>query len=143
MLVALQFALTSDIALPEPGWAGGGVRGALPGIAALAAPNVLLQRTIFSPLRTASGNSETVALSPGIAVAGTVTVRGRSFAIIQTPGGKIVRVPLGGRIGGMRLVALNPTGAEFIAQGKRISVAFGAAAISPALQDSALEEEQE
>lgn len=142
-LAVSQFALTRDIALPEPGRAGGGVRGVLPEMASMSAPSVLREQSVFSPLRTANRIGAARSGSAGIAVAGAVTVAGRSFAIVQTPDGRVIRLPVGGRIAGMQLIALTPEGARFIAQGRRVSVAYGAIATPPAPQDTALEEEQE
>ena len=143
VLAVFQFASTRDIALPRPGGAGGGVRGVLPEIASMSAPTLLSERSIFSPLRTFSPNRPGTSATAGIAVAGVVTVAGRSFAIIQAPDGRVIRLPVGGRIAGMQLIALTPEGARFIAQGKRVSIAYGATAAPPVPQDTAPEEEQE
>lgn len=142
LAAALQLALTRDIALSEPDWTGARARGQLPAMAAIPAPARLREHSIFSPLRTAITSSDGRPTA-AIAVAGVVTAAGRSFAIIQLPGGKVTRLPLGGRVAGMRLVALKSDHAEFIAQGKRISITFGTAAYSAAPQDETVEEEQE
>lgn len=146
LLAALQFALTSDIELPEQGWSGGAARAEMPQIAGRSTPPILRTASIFSPTRTAQGEGTTGAALQlgGAAVAGTITVRGRSYAVVQRPDGQLIRLPVGGRLGGMQLIALLPEGAVFMAEGKRVQIAFGSAMLStPATPAADIEEEQE
>lgn len=129
VLAALQFALTTHPEPPPPSWSGGGTHAAMPRIAGRAAPEALLRGSIFAPTRTLQAQGTEGAPSPlgGAAVAGAVTVRGRSYAVIQRADGQVVRLPVGGRIEGMRLVALSPEGAVFQSGGQRSHIAFGTA----------------
>lgn len=141
-LAGLQLVLTGDVALPAPGWSGGGARVVMPSIAGAAIPAKLLENPIFSPART---GSSVVAEGPlgATSVAGAITISGRSFAMIARADGAIVRLPVGGRLDGMQLLALSPEGAIFRKDGKRIFVAYGPARTQPAAQDAGYQEEQE
>jgi hypothetical protein len=145
----LQLALTGgDTELPEPGWLGGGARTSLPqfGIGGIPAP--LREVTMFDPVRSASGAVGGAAAAPtgplgGAAVAGSISVRGRTFAIIQLPNGQVGRLPLGGRLGGLRLIALNPDAAVFQSGSKRVRVPYGSASFTPVVQAGDSEEESQ
>ncbi len=142
-LAALQLALTGAAEVPAPGWAGGGVRAGLPPIAVPAPDPVLRETTIFSPARTATATRDAVS-SPlaGTAIAGSIAVRGRSYAVVQRPDGRVARVGLGGMIAGYRLVALEPDGAILSNAGKRIRVVYGAAPVLPSPEAPAEETEE-
>ncbi len=145
----LQLALTGgDTELPEPGWLGGGARTSLPqfGIGGIPAP--LRDITMFDPVRSAAAAPGGAAAAPtgplgGAAVAGSISVRGRTYAIIQLPSGKSGRLPIGGRIGGLRLIALEPDSAVFQAGGKRIRMPYGTANITPVAPAGDSEEESQ
>lgn len=145
-LGALQLGLTGAVEVPAAGWAGGGVRAGLTPIALAAADPVLRETTIFSPARTA-GAAGDAAGSPlgGTAIAGSVAVRGRSYAVVQRPDGSVARVGLGGIVAGYRLVALEPDAAILSNAGKRIRVAYGAAPVlqSPDAPAEDIEEQSE
>lgn len=130
VLAALQFGLTANPELPEPGWSGGGTRVAMPLVAGRALPEALLRSTIFAPTRTLQLKGAEGAPSPlqGASVAGSITVRGRSYAVIQRSDGQIVRLPIGGRIAGQRLVSLSPEGALFQSGGQRSRIPYGTSA---------------
>ncbi len=144
-LAGLQLVLTGDVALPAVGWSGGGARVAMPTIAGTAIPGRLLTNPIFSPARTGGGADGAVAEGPlgATSVAGAITIGGRSFAMIARADGAIVRLPVGGRLDDMQLLALSPEGAIFRKDGKRIFVAYGPARTQPAAQDAGYQEEQE
>lgn len=127
VLAGLQFALTANPELPEPGWSGGGTRGAMPLIAGRAVPEALLRGSIFAPTRTLQAKGPDGAPSPlqGASVAGAVSIRGRGYAVIQRANGQVVRLPVGGRFAGMRLVALSPEGALFQSGGARSRIPYG------------------
>lgn len=132
MLCGLQFALTGAVELPEAGSMGGGVRTALPPID-LAGPDPALRLpTIFSPRRTAGGADSPSSPLGGTAIAGVIAVRGRSFAVVQHADGSVGRVPIGGRIAGLKLVALEADAAVLSGGGKPLRVAYGAAPVPEA-----------
>lgn len=132
VLAALQLVLTSDVQLPEQSLSGGGVRSKLPGIAPDGIDPLLLRNAIFAPTRTAGAEQSEATPLGGASLAGAVTVAGRSMAIVQRADGTVVRLPLGGSVSGMRLIAINRSGAVFVSGGKRVYVAFGAVASAPA-----------
>lgn len=143
-LAGLQFAMTANPELPEPGFAGGGARSVLPLIAGSAVPEVLARSSIFAPTRTLQAKSEGGAPSPlqGASVAGAVSVRGRSYAVIQRADGQIVRLPVGGRIAGQRLVSLSPDGAIFQSGATRSRIPYGTT-VAPAAAEPEAEETTE
>lgn len=141
--MAVQLALTGDIALPVPGWTGGGARAPMPAIAEGFVPPILRGSPIFSPERTARANEAATSPLGGAAVAGSISIRGRGFAVMQLPGGRIVHLPVGGSYAGMRLTALGPDNALFLAGGKRIAVPFGTTMTPPASIEAVPEEGQE
>jgi hypothetical protein len=79
----------------------------------------------------------------GAVLAGTVSIKGRSYAVVQRPDGGISRLAVGARYAGWRLQSLSSTGGVF-AQGKqRISMTFGMAPAPAATQTEENEEEQQ
>jgi hypothetical protein len=146
VLAALQLALTSDVALPEAGWTGGGGQLAMPRIGTTAIPGRLREDPIFSPTRSGSPGAEGATHAGplgGNSIAGAITVGRRSFAMILRPDGTILRLPVGGMIDGHQLLALSPDGAVFRKDGKRVHVAFGAGRIPPTEPSAGYQEEQE
>ena len=146
LAAVLQLALTGgDTQLPAPGWIGGGARVSLPQFGAGLVPPVLRRLTMFDPARSAAGPAGSVPPTGplgGAVVAGSISVRGRAVAIIQLPSGKVGRLAVGGSLGGLRLVALEPDGAVFQSGAKRIRVPFGAPTITPAAAAGSEEESQ-
>ena len=128
-MAGLQLALTGEVDLPDAGWSGGGARAVLPAIPAPPVPSGLQRDTIFDPARTGDAPDATANERPGggLVVAGTITRRGRTLAIMQAPGGGITYLAPGGRIAGMRLLALPAQGALFETKGQRGLVPYGSA----------------
>jgi hypothetical protein len=145
LCVALQLALTSDVEIPEAGRAGARARPQVPLIAGQFVPPIIQERPIFSPSRTlAIASDQTVALPlGGAAVAGTVSIKGRTYAVIQRPDGTITRLAVGQRYGGWRLRSLSPTGALFDKGAQKLPMSFGAAMAQPTTQTAENEEEQQ
>jgi hypothetical protein len=143
-MLALQLGLTRGVDLPETGWSGGGARSQLPEIAGQFVPPILKQQSIFSPTRTAQVAGVVAVVLPlnGAVVAGMISVRGRSYAVIQQPGGTIVRLPIGGRYAGWRLRNLSADGAVFDRGSKRLPLSFGAIPAQPVTETTENEEQQ-
>jgi hypothetical protein len=123
----LQFALTGAVDLPEVGWSAGGVRTVLPSVAFAASDPVLRQTAIFSPRRTAGAQDGPASPLGGTSIAGVIALRGHSYAVVQHADGSVARVPIGGRIAGFRLVALEPSEAILSGGGKPLHIPYGAA----------------
>jgi hypothetical protein len=142
-MLGLQLALTKGIELPEAGWSGGGVRSQLPNVAGQFVPPILKQQSIFSPSRTAQAGTGTAVALPlnGAIVAGMVSVRGRSYAVVQQPGGTIVRLPVGARYAGWRLRSLSTYGAVFEQGSTRLPLTFGALPAQPSAETTENEEQ--
>jgi hypothetical protein len=140
LLAAMQLLLTGPARLPdETGPRGGGVRAAMPEIRPGAVDPVLRAAPIFTPGRTMAGSEHGVSagadgagagsgLPGGWQLAGSVSVRGRAYAIVQDAAGRVIRLAPGGRIAGARLVSLSADGAVFVSGGQRMSIPFGATA---------------
>lgn len=139
--IGVQLALTGAVELPQRGWSGGGARWTMPEIGAVPVDPTLRAVPIFAPDRTSVTGAAAGAPLGGAVVAGSVSVRGQVHAILQKGDGSIVRLPLGGRFAGMRLIGLSGDGATFLAGGKPLRVPFGATAVAPANQ-AEIEEEQ-
>lgn len=127
-----QLADTGEVELPPAGALGGGARrvveqGGVPTTPAAA----LGPRQLFAPTRAAASATDgAVAADPlgGTRIAGSVTIGRRSYAIAIRPGQPPRRVPVGGAVGGWRLVALQPGAAVLRRGGERLEVPFGAQA---------------
>lgn len=113
-LLALQFALSPPIELPE---GGGGRPFRLPAVSLppVFADPAIIQRPLFAPNRRASaadGPAASDALSGALAV-GSASVRGAVRLFLRTAEGPIVVLAPGSRIDGWRLDAVTPAGAQF------------------------------
>ena len=140
----LQLALTGAVEMPDESWSGGHPSAKMPSIAGQFVPPILLQRPVFSPGRTATSVADQAVQAPlgGAVVAGTVSVRGRSYAVVQRPDGVIRRLAVGGRYAGWRLRSLSSTGAVFDRGAQRLALVFGVAPAQTATQMAENEEEQ-
>jgi hypothetical protein len=145
VLSGLQFALTSGDEVPLAAGAGGGARANLPLISAVAVPGILTDRPIFAPARTTSAAKAAGLATPlkGAQVAGTITVQGRTYAVVQEVGGRIIRLPVGGHYVGWQLSALTSQGAVFRQGSARLSVTFGTTPIQSAVATEQAEEQEQ
>lgn len=125
----LQLALTRPLEVPPAGWSGGGARSGLPQIAGVGIDPVLRRAIVFAPQRTTPAVATTgaggAAHSAGPVLAGAITVRGRAFAVFQRADGSVAHVPMGGAIGGMRIIAVSEAGGIVRRGGKTERLAFG------------------
>jgi hypothetical protein len=144
LCLALQLALTGGVEMPEEVESAGQARAALPSISGQFVPSILLENSIFSPGRTANGAAGDNAQAPlgGAVVAGAVSVRGRSYVIMQAPDGRVVRLAIGSVYKGWRLRALTGDGAVFDQGSQKLNLNFGAGAIQGPPQSAEYEEEQ-
>lgn len=149
LCLAAQFTLPAEADLPE---------GAAPPIRLAAAalppnmptvvPPAILASPIFAPrarMTTAGGDGGPAMYSPlgGASIAGTVTIRRRSAAIVRGIDGKVSHVGIGAVINGWRLAALDSGGATLLRGAERIHLDFGAASIAVAQEDDDSEKEDE
>lgn len=116
----------------------------LPSISGQTLPPILLQNPIFSPARTANDAKSAAALNPlgGAVVAGAVSIRGRSYAVIQRPDGAIVRLGIGSVYAGWRLRSLSTSGALFEQGAQKMTLNFGIAPTPVSTSSAEYEEEQ-
>jgi hypothetical protein len=145
LCILLQLALTTDVEFPEVGRSEGRARAELPLIAGQFVPTIIRERPIFSPRRTAvKANEQAVALPlEGAAIAGTVSIKGRTYAVLQRPDGRTSRLTVGMRYAGWRLRSMSSTGAVFDKGEQRLPVTFGAASAQQTPQTAENEEEQQ
>lgn len=90
-------------------------------------PSVILDRPLFAP-RQSNVNAADAAPPPilgGMTVAGTVSVRGRTFAVLRRPNGRAINLPVGSSVAGWRLRAIGEASATFVRGGERREIAFG------------------
>lgn len=146
VLAAAQLGLTGAEPLPDPGVVGGGVRIALPEAGLRPVDPALRLAPLFAPGRTMAAAAGTGGdgVPPDWQLAGSITVRGRGYAVMLAPSGQVVRVPVGGSAGGMRLLSLSEEGAIFRQGGQRVAMVFGAALVPPPeAAESDIEEQSE
>lgn len=144
LCLALQLALTADVEMPDDVVSSGQARAILPSISGQFLPPILLENSIFSPGRTANIATGDTAQAPlgGAILAGAVSIRGRSYAVLQSPDRRVVRLAIGATYQGWRLRALTPMGAIFEQGSQKLDVNFGAGAIQNPPQSAEYEEEQ-
>jgi hypothetical protein len=144
-LSGLQFALTSGADVPLAISAGGGARANLPLISAGAVPGILMNRPIFAPARTTSAAKAGGIARPlnGAQIVGTITVQGKTYAVVQEGGGRIIRLPVGGHYAGWQLRALTSQGAVFRQGSARLPVTFGTTPVQSAGATEQAEEQEQ
>lgn len=116
----------------------------LPPISGQLLPPILLQNPMFSPARTATDAKGAAAQAPlgGAVVAGAVSIRGRSYAVIQRPDGAIMRLGIGSVYAGWRLRSLSTSGALFEQGAQKMTLNFGIAPTLVSTSSAEYEEEQ-
>lgn len=144
LLAVAQLSLSAPEPLPAAGPMIGGVaRTALPAMRVPIADPALRSAPIFDPARSldvAGAGGDRGDAQSTWRLAGSMEIRGRRYAVLQSPQGKAVRVPLGGSVAGMRLLSLSDDGAVFLSGGKRIAMPFGGGTLSePTLSDGSEE----
>lgn len=144
LCLALQLALTGGLEIPSDSLSGGLSRADLPAITGAPVPPILRENSIFSPGRTAMGTAAEAAQAPlgGAAVAGAVSIKRRSYAVIQRADGRVLRLPVGGVFEGWRLRALTENAALFDKGGQKLVLNFGARSLQSPPQPAEYEEEQ-
>jgi len=116
----------------------------LPPISGQLLPPILLQNPMFSPARTATDakSASDKARLGGAVIAGAVSIRGRSYAVIQRPDGTIVRLGIGSVYAGWRLRSLSTSGALFEQGAQKMTLNFGTAPTLVSTSSAEYEEEQ-
>ena len=131
-LLALAFGLqliwtSSEPDLP-PVLAVGAARSnaAPPKIVPTATSPIVLERPLFAPRQSVSvANGALPSILGGAMVAGTVSIRGRTFAVIRRPNGTASNLSVGGSVAGWRLVSLGQQAAVFVKGAERREIAYG------------------
>lgn len=106
-------------------------------------PAEIAARPLFAPRIApgdASADNQASALG-GVTVAGSVSLRGRRYAVIRKTDGTFANLAVGAFVSGWRLVGLGAESARFSNGAERIEVPYGGAA--PSLSDSSEEESGE
>lgn len=131
VLLIVQFLIVAPVDLPETAFGVGRNAASLPIVARNAvADRAIAENDVFSPLRSTAGGADAVASGPlgGVVLAGSVSVGGRSYAMVIAPGGKVSRLAPGGSINGWRLLNLGASGARFGRGSERLDLPFGGSA---------------
>lgn len=139
---AVGQGLSVEPAPEPPAVLGGGVRErvAAPAIAPGLIPSVLRQTDVFDPARTARQGGLGAGPPDGplgdATLAGSVQLGARAYAILQRADGVALRLGIGSRYRGLRLIAIDAAGATFQQGAARIHVAYGAGStpIAPAAE---------
>lgn len=124
----LQLIWTSSEPDLPPVMAVGAARSnaAIPRIAPTAPSSAILERPLFAPRQSAVvANGAPPPMFGGAMVAGTVSIRGRTFAVVRRPNGAVSNLSVGGSLGGWRLVSLSQQAAVFVKGAERREVAYG------------------
>ena len=111
---------------------------AVPAMTPVGADRIIFDRPLFAPRQslTAASQAGPAYAIGGAIVAGTVAIRGRSFAVVRRPNGVVTNLGIGGSIDGWRLVALPSDGAVFVKNKERRVIPYGAAAVPVAEEDA-------
>jgi hypothetical protein len=107
-------------------------------------PSPVLERPLFAPrlvMSTAAQGSAPIL--GGASVAGTVSIRGRALAVVRRVDGSVYNLPLGGAVGGWRLVSLNSATARFQKGSEQLELAYGAISVSPPKEAESGEDDAE
>lgn len=113
---------------------------AMPAVPPVNAASVIFDRPLFAPRQSlvASSGGQVLPLG-GASVAGTVTIRGRAFAVVRRANGTVSNIAIGGVVGGWRLIALRPEGAVFVKNKVRRQIAYGATPLAATEEDTPTE----
>ncbi len=113
---------------------------AMPAVSPVSAARVIFDRPLFAP-RQSLATRPSVQTLPlgGASVAGTVTIRGRAFAVVRRANGRVSNIAIGGAVDGWRLIALRPEGAVFVKNNVRHQIAYGATPMVAVEQDAPAE----
>lgn len=99
-------------------------------IRSIGIPDEISARPLFAP-RIAPGDAAAdnqAAALGGVTLAGTVSLRGRRYAVIRKPDGGFANLGVGAVVAGWKLLRLGPESAGFSNGSERIEVPYGGAA---------------
>lgn len=131
VLMVVQFLIPDPIDLPEAMLDTGRSTAAEPFATGDAkAARLIVESDVFSPERSVGGNNDVSSTGPlgGMIVAGSVSIRGRAYAMVIAPSGRISRLARGGSINGWTLLSLSATGARFGRGSEKLDLPYGAQA---------------
>ncbi|MGV3510860.1 MAG: hypothetical protein ACO1OX_02535 [Novosphingobium sp.] len=131
VLMVVQFLISDPIDLPEATVDIGRNTAAEPFVTdSVEAARIIVESDVFSPVRSAGGGGDASFADPlgGAIVAGSLSVRGRAYAMVISPGGQVSRLAPGSRINGWTLLSLSSNGARFGRGTERIDLSYGAQA---------------
>lgn len=102
----------------------------VPTVVPVSVARVIVDRPLFAPRQsvTSAADGNPPSILGGASVAGTMAIRGRTYAVVRRPDGTSANLSVGATLGGWRLVALGQQGATFVKGGDRRVVAYGASA---------------
>lgn len=149
-LLVAQFALPASARLADS-WSPPPRRLARREVGQVGVAPIIAARALFTPTRrsdrfsagTGSNGAEAATADlGGTTVAGAIAVRGVPRAILRTPTGSIVRLPIGGSYRGWVLAAVTRDAAIFRRATERLAMPFGAAPPAAGNEQSAQVEEQ-
>ncbi|MBV2150032.1 hypothetical protein KRZ98_17455 [Sphingobium sp. AS12] len=131
--IVMQLVLVDAVELPPPGPVGRvGVSGASASDPERSTGGAaILARSMFAPSGGPSAGSGAGALG-GMTIAGSIRIGRSTFAVVQGPGSRTSRVPVGGRIGDWRLRAVRASEVLLERGEEKIIVPFGAGTPLPA-----------
>lgn len=111
-------------------------RAEVPVISPVVASSEIFRRPLFAPRQSASvaADGPPPPMLGGAVVAGTVSVRGRTFAVVRRPNGTSFNMAVGGRLYGWTLAALRDEGAIFVKGAARQTMAYGAQPVTEAAE---------
>lgn len=111
----------------------------VPIVSPVVASGEIFRRPLFAPRQSSSIASD-IAPAPtlgGAVVAGTVSLRGRTYAVVRRSNGKSFNLPVGGQLNGWSLAALRDEGAVFVKGRARQTIAYGTQPTSEAAEPPA------
>lgn len=126
LLAALAFQLLTvdETALPPAGPIAGDRAhiSAAADVARAGGGAIVLSRAVFAPRPAATGSTNPLA---GVAIAGSIRIGRNAYLVVEGPGSRTARVPLGGRIGDWRVRAIRAGDALMMRGKEQLAVPFG------------------
>ncbi len=99
---------------------------AVPKIVPATTSLAIFARPLFAPRQSAAvANGASPPMFGGAIVAGTVSIRGRTFAVIRQANGATSNMSIGGTLDGWRLVSLGQQAAVFVKGAVRREIEYG------------------
>lgn len=94
-------------------------------------PPAIFSRPLFGPRQPPTiGDGAPPPAIGGATVAGTMSVRGRTYAVIRRGNGAVINLRVGGSVEGWRLLSLGPSGAVFQKANDKRTIAYGGSGLA-------------